>query len=461
MATTTIGAPELRPGTLPAIPRWALLWVAALAVLAAVGYTAWWGTTPDASPDTVEYQQVAIDLRDGRLDVLSDRTPGYPLLLLATGSGEELSPVLYAAQLVLHPVTVALTIALARRFDPPAWLYVALAAVLLSPPFTEKITTGLTETLCEVLVVASALFLVRWAERRRALDAVLAGLAMALATWVRPTYLLLAPLVAAAAATWLWRRHLRREALQQAALLLAAPLVLVGGLVAYNTVELDYPGLTPKLAWSLSTKTALFVEELPTDDPALRDYLVARRDATLVEGESHDGTQFLVKGQPEVSAITGTPRPEIDQAMLRWQLQLIAENPLDYTLAVGRAGVKYAFPVSSDTATGGSSIVQLAFGVAHFAGLALFAVQFVVMLGLLVARRLGVTLSGIAASASMWKTWWVSLGLVAYTALVTMTIDVGDPRQREPTDALIALLVVGGGWASWQALLHHRVATDG
>lgn len=127
--------PQPRCGSAPADRRGKLATavpVLAMMVAAAVIYMVRWGSAVQMGSDTAEYQGIARDLSDGSLAQINDRTPGYPAVLLATGSSTTLSPALLAVQWAFHLGACWMALLLARRVGPPRWAPLAFAAALLS-----------------------------------------------------------------------------------------------------------------------------------------------------------------------------------------------------------------------------------------------------------------------------------------------------------------------------------------
>jgi hypothetical protein len=69
-----------------------------------------------------------------------------------------------------------------------------------------------------------------------------------------------------------------------------------------------------------------------------------------------------------------------------------------------------------------------------------------------VARRLGAEITGPFATDEARRVWLTGVALIAYTAIVSTTIEMGNPRYRTPTDPLILLVVAGGLWTVWTPL---------
>src|SRR5262245_50863532 len=59
-----------------------------LFVIAFWSYTILWKNAPVMTPDSGSYLRTAQDLSDFHMDQLPGRTPGYPLLLVLTGSSQ-------------------------------------------------------------------------------------------------------------------------------------------------------------------------------------------------------------------------------------------------------------------------------------------------------------------------------------------------------------------------------------
>lgn len=131
------------------------------AILFAVGfwfYSALWTGAPFAAIDSQGYIKVAQNLADFHVDQLNARTPGYPLLLVLTGTAR---PLFYTS-LALHFASIWLLCAVLHTMGlTRAWL-VLLALLLLLPPYVEYAAYILTENLTEFLVVSVFSSLVFW-----------------------------------------------------------------------------------------------------------------------------------------------------------------------------------------------------------------------------------------------------------------------------------------------------------
>jgi hypothetical protein len=152
-----------------------------------------------STPDTLEYQRVAYELSQGHL-VATKRTPGYPLFLGVAyflGGPENGVYWLAVAQLVLNILLTAMSWMLLERLAPetPKWIRVALTGVCFWAGFGLALNL-LTDFLASFLFGVFLYGLLYWRSWR---GTILSGIALALATMVRPTFvfvpLLLLPAV--------------------------------------------------------------------------------------------------------------------------------------------------------------------------------------------------------------------------------------------------------------------------
>lgn len=415
-----------------------------LAGLAGPLYAALWPEAPLSAGDTLSYVNVAADLQDGVLDELHVRTVGYPLLLLLTDS---LTPTrrLFITQLGLYFISVfLLTWYLLSAKVSKRWVVLFLLLALL-PPNVAGAAYMLTETFATFLLVAGAVSLLLWLERTNPWMLLIAGTALALVAFVRPTYqLLFIGLAAALVIFAVFLEKKRRELLLAAAGVFVVSLALIGGYSIFNTTRFGFSGLSPMLGLNLSTKTVRVVERLPDSDRELREILVRYRDQALVESNSsHIGGMYIWDAAPELQRLTGLDTAALSRLMLSKNLYLIRAAPLEYLQEVTRSLSTYWFPSSSDISNFDSRMIQLLWIVVHFVTFILFG---------------WVTL---LITSAVLLTWWlpndaadklrqqarplehfllpfsVSLVIIVYTMLVSTLLEVGNAEYRVPTDLLI------------------------
>jgi hypothetical protein len=424
-------------GTVLGLPRRQAWVVGAAMALAAVAYVIWFRDGPFLQDDSPQYLEVARDLRDGAPSRLHDRSIGYPLVLVATGSAADPTPALMVVQLAAHLVaTWCAAVAVHRLGGGPAGTAVAVG-LLLSPPLVEHTAYVMTESLTLAALLVAFLLVVRWLERRSPRLLVGAGSAIAAAALLRPTYVLLGVcgaglLLIAAPGGW-------RGRVGSALALAAGSIALLGGASAYNLVRFDYAGLTPTVGVHLTTRTAHFVEALPDEHAALRAVLVEGRDAGLVRASSsHQGGLYYQAITEEVEQVTGKTGAELDRHLARINVELILHNPQEYLAGVGRSVADLTLPAFTDRVLGGSDAVHLAYLAAHYALVVAFGAAVLAQTGLLLARRIG---AAPARRGPLDTAWWIAVGTVAYTIAVSALVETGGARLRVPADPLAVVVI--------------------
>jgi hypothetical protein len=128
--------------------RVAAFW-AAFALAVAVAYSFVWPAAPFHGTDTAEYLDAARAIAAG-IDSPQPRTPGFPLFLLAAGTGRAF----FLISIALHLAAVGLLYAVLRSMGLSYRLRLIFAAVAVLPPFMQKDAYLLTEGLTEFLLVA-------------------------------------------------------------------------------------------------------------------------------------------------------------------------------------------------------------------------------------------------------------------------------------------------------------------
>jgi hypothetical protein len=184
----------------------AAIFLVALAVNLAFGWLVRFRPVPDIlEADEREYFDLSTRLLDHSLTLSARRTLGYPAALAAIRLLGANFLMLQVAMAVLYSLSAPMLTLVVRRLRGD-WLPAGLAGLALAlwPPAIFYGTSLYSETLALPIFLA-ALALLPAAPDRRMLPAVGAGLLLALATHVRPMYLLFTPFVALI--FWLeWRR---------------------------------------------------------------------------------------------------------------------------------------------------------------------------------------------------------------------------------------------------------------
>ena len=436
------------------LPRRTAIACFAIAVLACKFYLIAWPSAPVLAMDSGQYLEVAADLREGHLE-LHDRSPGYPVILALTGSTKTATRSLFYVSLLFHGLSVWLLLVMlhaAGLGEPSLVLFTMLAWL---PLYAEPTGYVMTETLAQCLLVAGLGAVVWVLSRGSAIGLVAASLAFPASAIVRPIYSVAGGLLGAALALW---PHVsghsdpkKRRALRTAgAALLLGNLLIVGAFAEFNARKFGFFGIVPTLGFNLTTKTILFVEQLPEQYATLREVLIRERAAELVRrGGYHDGSQTVWNARPALAAATGLSTPDLSAYLVRADLGLIRHAPVPYLRDVVRSAGTYWLPANGVLADFHSTAARAAWLVVHGSVVAIWWLQIATLVGAIVfdlTRRICSggpyprLLQQLSASPTAVASYLLAAFLVFYTMAITCLIDIGEPRQRRPTDLLILFM---------------------
>ncbi len=418
-----------------------------------------WRDAPVMTDDSPGYMEVARDLGDFSLDRLHGRVPGYPLLLLITGSAEQTSRVLFVVQLVMYMTSVILLAAFLRHLNVSIRLIWAFIFISIIPPSVVKTAYVLSGCLTEFFLVTGMLALLLWLDRRRAGFLIASGIALAVSALIRPAYQLLfliTGILFFVLAVYLAR--LKTALTRAAAVIFIFFLIIVGGFSLHNKIRFDYFGLTHWFGFNLSSKTARFVERLPDQYSGVRRILVKNRNRALTQRHgSHTGEMYIFSAIPELRRETGMTERELAEFMVEINWILIKRAPLNYLLEVGRSLCRYWFPATTDISNFDSGTLQFLWSLIHFLvvivflAVVLILAAYRIMLWALPQRagdRLRADLSGHYLHLAAFL---LPLSFIVYTMLISTVFEMGNPRYRLPTELMIFFTAVSG-MKLWQRL---------
>jgi hypothetical protein len=435
-------------------------------------YGALWSSAPAMEPDSGSYLRFAQDLSDFHIDQYHERTPGYPVLLLLTGSSQSPNRALFYVSLALHFASIWLLASVLWRAGLSGKKVTLFSLILLLPPFVEPAAYVLTETLAEAMLVAAFVSLVFWHLNKRPIWILISAATIGYSALTRPTYQVLAFAVAAwlVAACFLRPKSPGnwRNVVQGSLILIFGSILIVGGYAYFNYRHFGYFGTTYKLGISLTQKTVHVIERLPDEYASIREVLIRGRNANLLASR---GTElgYISAIVPELTQLTGLDEPQLSKYLLKLNLLLIRKAPLNYLQDVVLAFGHYWFPTSTDFVNFHSRLLQTFWAVVHFILFGAFALNLILLFGAaiflkmcnLFADQLDEINIGGAKLIDFQKFVYGLAGtIVFYTAAISCFIDVGDPRHRVPTDVIIVFMLFLGSHLWWRLVSLSRMVFE-
>ncbi len=306
--------------------------------------------------DTDEYIWTAKVIQSGNIERPLDRVPGFPALLILTGSGRPL----YFVQLFFHLASIALLLYLMQRLEVSAARRILFALVALSPGVVSVLCGYImTEAMTEFVLVFSFVLFAFWFANRKYRLLVPTSILLALSALVRPSYQMLFVPVAALIVLAPGVKKFR-----SAIIVVVTSAIIIGSYVGYNGARFGFYGMTPLIGFNLCTRTARVLERLPAGP--IRDILIRYRNDSLVNGVSKTGMMYIWKGYypdmywppsleeargkgtiPELMAVTQLNKGELSKTLSKMNVRLILSAPLEYIRDVGAAAITFWFPEST------------------------------------------------------------------------------------------------------------------
>jgi hypothetical protein len=157
--------------------------------------------------------------------------------------------------------------------------------------------------------------------------------------------------------------------------------------------------------------------------------------------------------------MTGFDQAQLSDYMLKLNLLLIQKAPLNYLQDVVWAFGQYWFPTSAEFANFNSRFLQFLWAVIHFCLIGAFGLNLILLLGTLTYLKMcnfpvgqldNTTIGGTRLIHFQEFAYGLAGTIVIYNAVVTCLIEVGVPRHRLPTDALIVFMIFLGTRTWWR-----------
>jgi len=450
--------------TVAGLPVRLAVFYATLFVIALWFYSTLWPTAPIMAHDSKDYLTAGQDLADFHLDQLQLRAPGYPLLLLLTGSTESPTRMLFFVSLAFHFVSIWLLATLLHRAGLQQLSLILFGLILLLPPYVEPAAYVLTENLTEAMLVVGFVSFALWLLHKRRIWIFVSALTVGYAVLTRQTYQFLALAMAGYLLTFgllfHWKLLKWKDRLIGSLILLCGSVVLAGGYSYANYRTFGYFGLTrPLLGQHLTQKTFRVLELLPDEYAAVRETLIKGRNFQVVTAPHHMGWDYILATLPELTRVTGLQRAELSDYLLRINLLLIQKAPLAYLEEVIWAFGSYWLPSSDAFANMNSRYVQFLWAIIHFLLIGGFFLNMVLLFGAAIYIKMCMWISPTripqpAREMSAIQLQGFLYGLagvvVIYTAAITCLVQVGIARYRVPTDPLIVFMLFLGSHLWWR-----------
>lgn len=383
-------------------------------VAAIVLYPVFAGVQIAAAGDTNKYVEAAKVISTGYHEI-TFRVPLYPLLLIATGSVQNLNVSLFFAQFILYFLSVFLLVAAMQKSRLNTSVVFVITLLLVSPMLVRVVYFAMTEALSFAL--ANSIFALYILLERRQKFLVL-GLLTALLALTRPSFQLTGLLITA---LLLLEKSKIAPVLFFAAF--AIPIFLFS---FFNKQRFNFFGVTPAAGWHLTSKTALFIEDWP--DKNLRPLMVSQRNENLISKPSHTGAMFFWSLPQMLQDSLHMNYVEVSKYMMKNNLALIALHPLEYLSAVGRSLAGYTFPNAVSERSGGLKK-------ALYSGIQFFYVYLFLILTMAVVVCLW--LFRLRVDATLLFPFSLACIIVFSNYFASVAAEVGSPRHRAPTEALI------------------------
>jgi 4-amino-4-deoxy-L-arabinose transferase-like glycosyltransferase len=267
------------------------------------------------------------------------RTPVYPLLMVATGFDPQFMWLLQS----LMGLAIAVMLYLLARYHVAnnriafaIGLSYSLAINLL---FFEAAL--LTETLSTFLLLLSLLFFILSRRRKGRLFFYMATAVVAsLAVLTRPLMLLLVPLyLLFFIHRWNQRRYDSGRWVRYLVGFGLPVAVLLGGAILFNGLYTGSFTFSTLTGYNLAGHSGAFMEHAPEEYATIRDIYLKHREARIAATGTHIWTIWDAQG--EMSQATGLDFVELNDALTKLSLQLIATHPFLYLQNVAIAWAKF------------------------------------------------------------------------------------------------------------------------
>lgn len=444
-------------GSVPQAPErsvWArpeVQWGGGVLALAGVIRLAFWLVYQPASfGDTAAYLRLAQVVAGGSLRAYDGtRTPGYPVFLaLVRGDPQQV----WLGQMALGLlITLGIYWVCWSLTGRPRLAAGVAAAYSLLPGLLFFEAALLTETLTTFFITGCLVCLAALERstkgRSAAVTAGLLGLSASLAALARPLFFVLPAVLL----PFVWCSGVGRERWARSAAFALAPIVLLGGWLAF--IDSKYGMLSPTVmgGYSLVQHTGAFFEYLPDEAAPIRDTYLRYRQAQLAARGTQ--TNAIWDAIPEISRASGLGFYDLSREMQRLSLWLIRQHPDLYARSAAEGWVAFwKAPIYWDVQL--VSPAWLATALPAYANLTrlLLVGTNLAFLALCLA---GLFLRRVRRALAAHTTTLAGAAMVLVVSVVQTLLDHGDnPRFLVPLQMVVVVVVV----LTAEAYFAHRAA---
>ena len=359
-----------------------------VALVAFIGYCAWWPAAPINNADVPSYMRVAADLRELRLTRFHQRTPGYPLVMLLTGSDQSLTRALFHTMLGAQLLAALVMAYLLTRLGVSRKLTFVSFTIALLPPYVAPSAYAGTESVCTLSIVVAFASLVLWIQSGRPGLLALFAIAAAYTAFIRPTYQMLVPTIAMTLlgvywAGWTGRLRLGNLVLSMA-LASAVTLTSLGAYAYLNYLRFGQWDTSSMSARAFSSKVATVLEYLPDEYAELRTVLVKHRDSLITAPfGDHTGQDYIYRAMPDLLRMYNGDEVKALSAVKKASVYLIKAKPFTYVHESMKLFASFWMPNDYDVPGLERGLGRAASSIFQFVVNAVFLLQVLVVLGLM------------------------------------------------------------------------------